>query len=113
MEEKIKVNKKSIKSDKKPVAPATTEATAVPVATETAKKPKSKKTLFIAIVIVLILAIGGAAGAYFGYVKPNQPANVVKSAINKTLVATAGSQSSFDISAEFTPIGERHSSKYK
>jgi len=106
MEEKTKVSKKPEKAEEKPVAPAATEIPATPVVAETVKKPKSKKTLFIVIVIVLILAIGGAAGAYFGYVKPNQPANVVKSALNKTLVATAGAQSSFDITAQFTPVGE-------
>jgi hypothetical protein len=62
------------------------------------KKGKSKKWIFAIIVIVLVLVIGGGAGAYFGYVKPNQPKNVVKTALSNVLANDQ--RRSFEITAE-------------
>ena len=84
-------------------AKATTEevvtATEEPKTASTAKKKLSKKWLAGIIVAVLILVIGGGAGAYFGVVKPNQPKNVVKKALSNALVLNQ--QRSFNITAEF------------
>jgi hypothetical protein len=75
-----------------------TEEKASEAATQPLKKAKSKKWIFAVIVIVLVLVIGGGAGAYFGYVKPNQPKNIVKTALSNVLANDQ--RRSFAITAE-------------
>lgn len=51
--------------------------------------PKKLKVLLIALVGVLLLGGGGAA-AYFGYVVPNQPENILKKAVENSLKQRQG-----------------------
>jgi len=48
-------------------------------------KGGKKRKMLIAAVIAAVVVLGGSAGAYFGYVVPNKPENVLKVAIQNTL----------------------------
>lgn len=70
--------------------------TATPVSV--GKKPSVPTKLLAIIVSALVLIIGGSAAAYVGFIKPNQPKNVVKKALSNAMVLNQAR--SFDITAE-------------
>ncbi|HVC35869.1 MAG TPA: hypothetical protein VNE40_00265 [Candidatus Dormibacteraeota bacterium] len=71
--------------------PAAEPQTAPPKTTVGGPK-KSRSALALLLVIALVLVLGGvAAAAYYGYVVPNQPQNVLKTAIQNTLQQTEAS----------------------
>ncbi|HVW23278.1 MAG TPA: hypothetical protein VHB51_02260 [Candidatus Saccharimonadales bacterium] len=81
-----------------PESPALPEASAAPSAQPTvssdaaAAAPGAKRSMkgaFVAVVAVLVLAIGSAA-AYVGIIVPNKPENLLKSAIDNTLNSKGG-----------------------
>jgi hypothetical protein len=87
-----------------PTEPVTGTIAAVPTQVTPQKKRFSKKVklLLIGIVVVIVLA-AGSAGAYFGIIVPNQPENVLKSAITNTLKEKQISyDGTFDVSAADT-----------
>ena len=60
---------------------------AAPVVTST-KKPKKKLLLAVGLIVLgLLLLAGGVAAAYYGYVVPNKPENILKNATVTTLSA--------------------------
>lgn len=51
------------------------------VAKEPVKFGKSRKGLFVGIIVAVVVLFSGSAGAYFGYVVPNKPENVWSTAL--------------------------------
>jgi len=51
---------------------------------------KKRLTVFIAAILTVLVIIAGTAAAYFGYVVPNRPENILKKAAENALQATEG-----------------------
>jgi hypothetical protein len=70
-----------------PAWPASTPGAVMPAsAIGGAHKPANKKKLLVALIIAVVIVVlgGGVAAAYFGYVAPNKPENVLKTALMNT-----------------------------
>lgn len=68
-----------------PNQPSSHPDTGMPIGPSPNRRFKFKtKTLLIAVATIVVLG-GASAAAYFGVIVPNQPANVLQSAINNTL----------------------------
>lgn len=81
-------------------SPDATDATLVPPA----HKKKRIALLLIAVLAVIVVAAGSAA-AYFGYVVPNNPENMLKSALGNALTQQAGqSKGELEISGQDTSL---------